>query len=122
MASGNWELPGNTLLVVSQPRNPSREPDATGVANQEHGAWAVRWDRIQRIVDLKIAVRSERNAYGGVVLDERSGGLADQCGEHALIGVLADAVAAGEEQAAPPDRDAAVDVDGGSEIGDSPRS
>ena len=55
----------------------------------------------QRIVDTKIAVRFERNAIGSVVLDERSGGFTNQRGEDALIGVLPDAVAAGQEQTAP---------------------
>ena len=54
------------------------------------------------------------------MLDERSGGLADQCGEDALVGVLADAVAARQEQAVPSDLDPAVDVDIGSEIRDPP--
>ena len=55
------------------------------------------------------------------MLDERSRGFTDQSREDALICVLADAVAAGQEQAAPSDLDMAGGVDLGSEIGDSPR-
>src|SRR6185369_3223881 len=108
-----------TGLVVSEPRNAGGKPDAAGVANQKDGAGAVGRDRIQRAVDAEIAVRVEGNRRRAV-LDERSGGFADERSEDALIGVLADAVAAGEEQAASAHRDPAVDVDVGSKAGDAP--
>ena len=54
------------------------------------------------------------------MLDKGSGGLTYQCGEDALVRVLPDAVAAGQEQTAPSHLDTAVSVDISSEIGDPP--
>ena len=109
------------LLVVSELGNPGREPHATSVANQQHRTVAFRRCRIQRLVDAKIAIRFERNTgKGGAALDERRDGLTQQRREDALVGVLPDGIAAGQEQAAPPDLDAAIGVDVGSQIGDPP--
>jgi hypothetical protein len=52
------------------------------------------------------------------VLDKWRGCLTKQRREHSCIGVLPDRVAGGEEQAAPADLHAAVEVHVGSEVGD----
>jgi hypothetical protein len=65
-------------------------------------------------------VRFERDAIGAVMLDERSGGFTNQSGEDALIGVLPDAVAAGQEQTAPSHLDMSDAVNVRSEFGDPP--
>src|SRR5438445_1522816 len=110
-------------LLVSELWNPRREPHAAPVANEEHGAGAFRWRRVQRIVDSKIAVRFERNTrHGGVALDKRGRGFTNQRSKDALVRVLPDGIAAGQEQAAPSDPDTAVDIHFGSEVGDPPRA
>jgi hypothetical protein len=51
---------------------------------------------------------------------KRPRGFTEQRGEDALVGILADGIAVGQEQAAPSDLDTTVGVDVGSEIGDPP--
>jgi hypothetical protein len=125
--SGPVDVPLRTAclwtLLVSELWNPRREPHATPVANEEHRAGAVRRRRIQRIVDSKIAVRFERNTrHVGVAFDKRRRGLTNQRSKDALVRVLPDGIAAGQEQAAPSDSDTAVEVNFGSEVGDPPRT
>ena len=54
------------------------------------------------------------------MLDERRRSLTNQGREDTLIGVRPDAVAAGQEQAAPSHLDAAGGVDVGPKVGDPP--
>ena len=97
------------LVAFVDSRDTGSEPHAAGVANQEHRAGALRRRVGQRIIDPKISVRFERNTCERrAVLDEGSRRLANQRREHALVGVRADAIAAGEEQTAPSDPDAPV--------------
>src|SRR5207248_1278725 len=108
--------------VIPELWNSGREPCAiAAAANQKHRAGAIRRHRVQRIVDSKIAARFERNTNsGGAALDKGSCGFTDQCREDALVGVLTDAIAAAQEQAATSDPETAVSVDVRSEIGDPP--
>ena len=55
-------------------------------------------------------------------LDERSCCLANQRGENALVGVLADAVPAREQQPVAPHFDAPVEIDNRSKVADAPRA
>jgi hypothetical protein len=113
---------GHASLVISELRNPGGEPRAiTAAANQKHRARAFRRRRIQRVVDAKIAIRFERNTREGcAALDKRSRGFTKHRGKDALVGVLPDGIAAGQEQTAPSDLNTAVGVEVASEIGDPP--
>src|SRR5262249_13930656 len=82
---------------------------------------ALRRHGIQHIVDAKIAVRIECDAGArGAVLVERRNRFANQCCADALVRVLANRVAAREQQAAAAHADATVHVHLGAKIRDGP--
>src|SRR3954462_9937914 len=93
------------MPAANPTRSTRRRPESAGVADQQHRARAI-------VVDTEVAVGAERHAGGGgAALDEGGRRFTDEGGGDTLIGVLSDAVAAGQEQTAATDADPAVDVD-----------
>src|SRR5206468_3597961 len=104
----SWVL----VIVLGKLRYGGREPCATRVANQQHGAWAGGRHGVEHVVDAEVPIRLERHSRGGgAVQGERRGRFADERSEHALVRILSDAVAAAEQQTTPSDVDVAVGVD-----------
>src|SRR5262249_25705172 len=93
-----------------------------GVPDEENGIVAFRRRRRQQVVDLEVAVRSERHAGAGcaVLAKRRGGNRAQERGEHAGARVGADAVPAAQKQAAAAYVDIAIRLYGGIEVANDP--
>src|SRR5437660_1581729 len=99
------------VALVFEPPNACGEPGAVrGVTNEEHGAGTSGRRRRQDVVYSEITVGFKCDA-GRVraVLCERRGRFTNQRRKNLHVGRRADAVAPGQQQATPVDRDAFVD-------------
>src|SRR5438445_4013899 len=111
------------VALVFEPPNACGEPGAVrGVTNEEHGAGTSGRRRRQDVVYSEITVGFKCDA-GRVraVLCERRGRFTNQRRKNLHVGRRADAVAPGQQQATPVDRDASVDLHLGPEIVDPPQ-
>src|SRR5947209_13025258 len=116
------EGPQSTLSSVLELQNSGGEPGACRVANEKNRAGTHRRRRrTERIVDPEISVRLERDTgRWRAELCEGRRRRANQRGEHALVGVEPDVVAAAEKQPPPADLDAPIGLDVRVESRDDP--
>src|SRR5436309_9432832 len=116
------EGPQSTLSSVLELQNSGGEPGACRVANEKNRAGTHRRRRrTQRIVDPEISVRLERDTgRWRAELREGRRRRANQRGEHALVGVEPDVVAAAEKQSSSADRDPPIGLHVGLEPRDDP--
>jgi hypothetical protein len=100
----------------------SKPGPAHRLTDEEDGAVAVgRWRRDEHIVDPEVAVGRQRDTGRvSAVLDEGCHGFTNQRREDAGVAVLANAVAAAQQQASAVDVDTPVDLHIRPESGDHP--